>query len=264
MLNRSFLYVFAPTLVGLSLGLAVASAAETTKADVDTLLDQASRAANAGESARAVELLDQALKAAPDTADAYYVRGRERFRLGRIKESVADFDKYVALRPELASRQWERGIALFYAGEFDKGAKQFELYQTFHDNDVENSVWRFLCLAPVIGAEKARATMLPIQNDRRVPMMQVYEMFRGRTTPEEVLATCRQGDPPPEVLAGRLFYAELYVGLYLEATGERAAARGHLLKAADDHKSTRTVNRYMWDVARIHADRVRQPAPEKK
>ena len=95
-------------------------------------------------------------------ATAYYLRGRENFRLGEIKKSVADFDKYVELRPRLESRQWERGIAYYYAGEFKKGAEQFELYQTYHDNDVENSVWRYLCIARSVGVDKARSVMLPI------------------------------------------------------------------------------------------------------
>ena len=34
-----------------------------------------------------------------------------------------------------------------YAGEFAKGAKQFVDYQTFHSQDVENSAWRYLCVA---------------------------------------------------------------------------------------------------------------------
>jgi lipoprotein NlpI len=170
-----------------------------------------------------------------------------------MKESVKDFDRYIKLQPAAASRQWERGIALYYAGQFDKGAEQFELYQTFHDNDVENSVWRFLCMVPADGVKKARSVMLPIKDDRRVPMMKVYDMFRGLATVEDVLADVERDQPGPDVKTGRLFYAHLYIGLFLEATGKKSQARKYIALAADEKlKSQAGINSYMWDVARIH------------
>jgi lipoprotein NlpI len=217
-------------------------------------LERAQNAAAQGDSKAAVEFASAAIAKDARLADAYYLRGRERFRLDRIAESVKDFDKFVELRPERESRQWERGIAYYYAKQFEKGAKQFELYQTYHDNDVENSVWRYLCMVPKTGIKKARAVMLPIKNDRRVPMMQVYELYRGNLKPDEVLAACKEGDPPPVVLAGRLFYAHLYLGLYHEVAGEKKLAEKYIHLAADEElgKNPR-INRYMWDVARIHA-----------
>ena len=134
-------------------------------------LEQAQQAANKGESMDAVRFATGAIENDSKLAFAYYLRGREHFRLGKIAASVADFDQFVELRPDLESRQWERGLSYYYAGQFEKGAKQFELYQTYHDNDVENSVWRFACLARRGGSEKARETILPIRNDSRVPMM---------------------------------------------------------------------------------------------
>ena len=52
----------------------------------------------------------------------------------------------------------------------------------------------------------------------------------------------------------RLFYAHLYLGLYYEAHGDARAARKHLAEAADEHR----VGHYMWDVARLHRDLLRQ------
>lgn len=234
--------------------LCVAALASVTRAQ-DTakkLLEQAQRATSTRDSAKAVELATAAIEKDATLAGAYYLRGREHFRLGKIKESVADFDKYVELRPQLESRQWERGIAFYYAKEYKRGAAQFELYQTFHDNDVENSVWRYLCMVPTHGIEKSRSVMLPIKNDRRVPMMQVYEMYRGNMTPEEVLKTAKADDPPEEVLAGRLFYAHLYLGLWFEVAGKKNLARKYITLSADKKLLDAPINRYMWDVARIH------------
>lgn len=219
-------------------------------------LEKADAAASEHDSRRSVEFATKAIAADGKLATAWYLRGREHFRLGKIRESVADFDRYVELAPDRASRQWERGIALYYAGQYKRGAEQFELYQTYHDNDVENSVWRFLCMVPDVGVKKARAVMLPIRNDRRVPMMQVFDLYRGKIEPADVLKTATADDPPQAVLAGRLFYANLYLGLYYEVLGEEKLARQYILLAADKKNATARVNRYMWDVARIHAERL--------
>ena len=230
--------------------------------DPARLVAQAQTSADSGQPARAVKLASQAIEQDAKLASAYYVRGRAYFQAGEIKKSVVDFDKYIQMRPDRESRQWERGIALYYAGEYQRGADQFKLYQTFHDNDVENSTWRYLCLAKVSGFEKARETMLPIKNDRRVPMMQIYDLYRGKLKPDEVLAACRVGEPTKAALAGRLFYARLYLGLYYDSIGEKELARRYLLMAADEHKATTTINRYMYDVARVHADMLRRPKPK--
>ncbi|MBI2480242.1 MAG: hypothetical protein HYV60_16900 [Planctomycetia bacterium] len=229
------------------------------KSPADLLAD-AQVAAASNDSTTAVRLASEAIEADDAFAAAFYFRGRERFRLGLIPASVADFDRYIELQPSAASRQWERGIACYYAKQFAKGAKQFELYQTYHDNDVENSVWRYLCMVPTDGIAKARSKILPIRNDRRVPMMQVLELYRGNLKPEEVLAACQRDEPDSRTLAGRLFYAHLYLGLYHEVAGEQDLAHKYISLAADNKLAENpNINRYMWDVARIHFDLMKQP-----
>ena len=217
------------------------------------LLKQAQQAADEGKRLDAVRFATAAIETDSKLAFAYYLRGREHFRLGKIGESVADFDQFVKLRPDLEPRQWERGLSYYYAGQFEKGAKQFELYQTYHDNDVENSVWRFACLARREGSEKARETILPILNDPRVPMMPIYKLFRTKLSPVAVLQAARAGRPTPEQLNNRLFYAHFYIGLFFEAEGEAEKARRHIL-ASQEYK----VGHYMWDVARHHASLFRK------
>src|SRR5207244_800732 len=81
------------------------------------------------------------------SADDYVRRGMDQFQWGHIKESLADFDRAIALAPKQAPYLWQRGISLYYAGRYDDGRKQFELHQTVNGNDVENAAWRFLCMA---------------------------------------------------------------------------------------------------------------------
>ena len=255
------------------------AAAEDSEED---LLQRAAQASARGESEQAIGVLTEVLTKNPKQSVACYLRGRENFRAGKIKESVSDLDKHVELAvaqdPKAEARQWERGISYYYAGEFEKGAKQFELYQTFHDQDVENSTWRYLCVARTDGVEKARKNLLPISDDRRVPMMQIYDLYRGKLKPADVLAAAEAGEPTKdaekpmkegewpvkefrkptkEALNRQFFYAHLYIGLWHEAAGEKNLAKKHILEA-EKHK----IGHYMWDVAHVHADLLRAEEKE--
>ena len=198
--------------------------------------------------AKAVADYDLVLKLDPKLADAWQHRGGEHFKLGHIKESIADFDKFVELVPHQAPFLWQRGIAYYYADRFEDGRKQFELHQAVNPNDVENAVWHFLCVARSAGLEKARAALIPIKGDARVPMMEVHALFAGKAKPEDVLQAAAGEGAPTLRQARELFYAHLYLGLYFEATGDEKQAREHIVKAAGQYR----MDDYMGDVARVH------------
>ena len=270
-------------LATLSVGSAPAWSADS---DVDALLYQASKAFGAGRYEAALKLAGQAIQAGPNEPKSYFVRGRmlesmtrfesaihdysraiqlvydrrggAHFKRGDIDASIRDFDKAIALDPARAPYHWQRGISYYYAGRFEDGRKQFELHQTVNPNDVENAVWHFLCAARSIGVEKARALILPIRGDRRVPMMEVYALFKGTGTIEQVMVAARAGDPPPETAKRRLFYAHLYLGLYHEAAGNARRAREHIVRAARDYAE----RHYMGDVARVHLQQFEKARPE--
>src|SRR5207237_10701260 len=92
----------------------------------------------------------------PKAAEAYNRRGGEQFKLGRIAESIADFDKFLELRPAETPGHWMRGISYYSAGRYEEGRKQFEGYERVDRNDVENAVWRYICMARTVGVDKAR------------------------------------------------------------------------------------------------------------
>ncbi len=173
------------------------------------------------------------------------LRGEEHFRQARIAESIADFDRQVKLQPDQAAEHWQRGIAYYYAGEYEKGARQFELHQTVNPQDVENAVWHFLCVvrAPKGSVEAARKNLIPVTRDSRVPMAQIQQLFAGTMTPEEVL---RAGE---EAGGTAKFYADLYVGLYYEALDRDDESLRLVARAADNPAARKS---YMGDVARVH------------
>ncbi len=207
-----------------------------------------------GDHRRAIADYDRLLELEPSSAEVFDQRGSQHFMLGHITQSIADFDRSIQLRPQQEPRHWKRGISYYYAGRYDQGRRQFEGYQTVDDNDVENAVWRYLCMARGQGVAIARDSLLPIKRDGRVPMMEVYSLFGGRATSEDVLSAARAGKPTPAELNERLFYAHLYLGLYYEAAGDAARAREHLETAAKSHK----IGHYMWNVADVHVKRLKE------
>ena len=182
---------------------------------------------------------------------ALHRRGEAHFRLGRFKESVADFDKEVSLDPSREPHHWQRGLSLYYAGEYARGAKQFELHRTVNPDDVENAAWHYLCVAREKGVAEARVRLIPIEAgaDARVPMNEIHALYAGKGTADEVLAAARAGDPPPAELKRRLMYAHLYVGLHHETAGNAGKAKEHVTLAAQKYAG----DDYMSDVARVHA-----------
>jgi lipoprotein NlpI len=164
------------------------------------------------------------------------------FEAGRVTESAAAFDALITLVPAAAPELWQRGIALYYAGRYRDCRAQFESHRTVNPNDVENAVWHFLCVARAESPEKAKAAILPVGPDSRVPMRQVYEMFRGTLSPDRVLAAA--GARP----SGE-FFAHLYVGLYYEALRDKRALE-HIRRAAADRFAE--AGGYMHTVAKVH------------
>jgi lipoprotein NlpI len=176
-------------------------------------------------------------------ADAAFDQALKDFLAGRIVESVTGFDRVVALVPSAAPQLWQRGIALYYAGRYADCRKQFELHRTVNPNDVENPVWHFLCVSHQESPQKARAALLPVGKDGRRPMPQIYEMFRGELAPQAVLAAAG-----PSLEAQ--FYAEAYVGLYYEGTGNLEEGRAHLRNAAAE--KFQPFGGYMHRVVQLH------------
>lgn len=216
--------------------------------DVKTLASQAMEAEKAGDYQRAKSFLDQAIKQDARIADLFSLRGGVHFKLGLSKESLADFDEQIKLRPSAASAHWRRGLTLFYAEKYTDGVAQFITSDKSEPEDVENAVWHLLCNAKVKGLEAARKEILLVKQDSRVPMMAVYNLFAGKSTIAQVQAAAEAGTMSDVERRSSRFYACLYCGLYEEMAGHTQEAREWISKAVKDY----SIDHYMMDVARVH------------
>jgi tetratricopeptide (TPR) repeat protein len=252
---RSTLVISSAVSLVLGLGVDPATNAQNVDRDVHAATAEASERFRAGEFDAALGLLEPWLGAELDRTSrdgvrmiatrVLHARGEEHFRKSRLAEAIGDFDREVALDPDIAPEHWQRGIAYYYAEQFDQGARQFELHRAVNPQDVENSAWHFLCIVRGTrgSVEKARKALIPVTEDARAPMAEVQSLFAGTATPEDVQRAGAEGGD-----SGR-FYADLYVGLYFEALG-RGEESLRLIERAAENPVAR--DSYMGDVARVH------------
>ncbi|AFY47467.1 hypothetical protein Nos7524_1592 [Nostoc sp. PCC 7524] len=178
----------------------------------------------------------------PQNANAYIRRGMVKFQLAKIDESIQDFDKAEQLEQRLKPYLWQRGLSYYYAERFAEGAQQFEIDLTVNSQDVEETVWRYLCMARLVGVQAARNSLLNVKNDPREIMRCVYDLYAGNCTPDDVLNVGKLGGDRSS------FYAHLYLGLYYEAQNHIELAKDYIVKAAENYK----IEDYMWYLAQVH------------
>lgn len=189
-----------------------------------------------------------AVRAAPaDDPQKTFDEAVRLFFAGRPAESVKAFDALVTAQPAAEPHLWQRGLALYYAGRFAAGRRQFELHRTVNPADVENATWHFACVARDQGADAAQAALLPVGADRRVPMREIYDLYAGRGSAAAVLDAANAGEAAAR--RDQLCFAHLYLGLHAEALGEAATARKHIEWAAGPF----AMDHFMGRVAVLHA-----------
>lgn len=185
---------------------------------------------------------NQLICSQPNNPKAYIQRGMANFKLAKIDESILDFDQAEKLNPKVSPYLWQRGLSYYYAERFEEGARQFELDLSVNPQDVEETVWRYLCIARLKGITDAQNSLLIVKNDPRLVMRSVYELFAGNCTIEDVLAAGEQ-----EAIRDK-FYSNLYIGLYYEAQSHSGRAREYIVRAANDYQ----LDDYMWYLAGVH------------
>lgn len=194
------------------------------------------------------QVLDKAQRVAQLLPDDPRVQQRAAellYRSGYPKESLALFQRANELSPEHAADNWQRGIALATAGDFQQAALQFEAHHKVNPDDVENSAWYFLCVAKTKDANQAQKALIPSRGDPRPPMMSILKMLKQELKPEQVLEVAHSTAAAERKSAQ--FYAELYVGLYYDALGNRQLAQKHL-----DGCVQMELEGYMADSARVY------------
>jgi tetratricopeptide (TPR) repeat protein len=136
-------------------------------------------------------------QAVPYDAYNYLNKGVASFRDLHVKESISWFDKAEQAYPEIGNRLWQRGIAQYLNGDYNKCYSQFTRDISLNAKDTEEAVWSIMCaykqdsltdsLSPddVVTKHKAlipKALQLIAKESRtdqdsRPIMRQVYSLF---------------------------------------------------------------------------------------
>jgi lipoprotein NlpI len=193
-----------------------------------------------------------AIKENPQLVRGWSGRGDMRLFLGDFEGAKSDFENMIQLDPSLEVSHWRLGIAYFYLKEYDKAARQFEIYHNYDAIDRENGIWRFMSQFKSKGLRTAREGLLIYKKDDRPPYPLLYEMFAGRLKPDEVFTEIEKVNYPENYRNRVLFHATLYVGIYLELVEGNKEMAGNLLRKAFENKYGRATGTYMWQVARLH------------
>lgn len=193
----------------------------------------------------------RAITKTPDRVELYSQRGDCELFLGHFSEAVHDFEKMIMLDPKQDAPHWRLGIAYYFAGDFEKSARQFEKYHVYDGHDRENGIWKFCADARAVGIEKARRQMLAYTQFDREPFPALYAMFAGKAGGDDVFAEMKSKRLGGDVMVQ--FFAHYYVGLNEELLGRRDTARSHLGEAVRllaEGAASRDPG-YMWEVARL-------------
>lgn len=193
---------------------------------------------------------------APQRPELLRLRARTHFKAGRLDDAIADWELFTKRQPDISQDPYlfTLGIAYAIAGRNEDARKRFEWYDVVQSNDVEAAAWHYLAVARHSGEASAQDRLLEIKEDKRIPMMQVYEMLKGSLSPGRVLAAARSGEPSPRELLRSMFYANLYIGLYFEASGQSNLAQIYLRRASAGETFGDFTLDYMREVARVFAD----------
>lgn len=212
-----------------------------------------------------IAVLSRRIEQNPANVDLYSQRGDCLFFRRRFDEAVTDFDKMIELKPELEESHWRRGIAYFYAEQYGKAAHQFEIYHSFDNIDRENGIWRYLSQRRAHGRAKAREGLLKYEKDDREPFPDVYRMFAGERSAEEILKQIESARIPPAERDKRLFYTRLYAGLNDAVEDQPDSAEAHLREAVANQwgASAGGGPGWMWQVGRVQYDLLRAAREEK-
>ena len=190
--------------------------------------------------------------AAASAVSQYSERGDLLMFLGEYEKAEAEYLNMVKLKPELDASHWRLGIAMFFANHPRQAAEQFDKYNSFDNVDRENGIWRYLSHYLAYGKDEARRQLLRYEKDDRPPFKEVYRLFDGSLTAEEVLQAIPD-DLPEASRESRSFYSHLYIGMNQVVEGRTDDAKISLRMATLNSwpRKAGFGPDYMWHVGRL-------------
>ena len=196
-------------------------------------------------------------------ADVFQMRGCANFKLGNLQRAVSDWVTFIRLKPDKEAEHWQICVAYALLGSYEDARKQFEWHWTVNAEDMEVAFWHYLCVARMDGLESARENLIEVTGEERVPMPELYQLFKGEGSEADVWLAVEEGDPKKDERTQREFFANYYLGLYKQANGKLELADELIGKALEIAKSTEGYigdspggQLRAGDIARVHSQQL--------
>ena len=190
-----------------------------------------------GNNVRAIKDYSAALGLNSTVADIYQLRGCSHFKMGNVLAAVQDWQIFIQLKPKKETEHWQICVGHALLGNYEEARKRFEWHWTVNTEDMEVAFWHFLCVARTEGLAKARENLMTVSGEKRVPMAQIYELYKGEGDESSVWLAAANGTPNPVERAQREFFAHYYLGLLRQAEGHLEDAKTSVTKALEIARS---------------------------
>ncbi len=196
-------------------------------------------------------------------ADVFQMRGCANFKLGNLQGAVSDWVNFIELKPDKEAGHWQICVAYALLGSYEEARKKFEWHWTVNSKDMEVAFWHYLCVARIDGLESARENLMEVTSEERVPMPELYQLFKGEGSEADVWLAVEEGGPGKDEHILREFFANYYLGLYKLATGKLELADELIGKALEIAKSNEGYigdspggQLRAGDIARVHSQQL--------
>jgi len=183
-------------------------------------------------------------------------RGDLHFFLGRFSKAVADYQKMVEIDPQQEAGHWRLGLALFYDGQYEAAADQFDRCDRIDRVDRENGIWRYFSQLKAFGKAEARKQLIKYEKADRAPFGKIYQLFSSELTPQQILDQIQSSPLEDAERQKQLFYAHLYLGLNGIMESDVEQGRRSLQAAVESTwpQQAGYGPNYMWHVGRLQLD----------
>ena len=201
-------------------------------------------------------------KARVAEAQVHYMIGEQKYLANDLEASLAAFDQTIEMDPRYRANLWQRAVVLYQLGKYEAASEQLRVYNEARggDVDVENAIWDMLSLLRKPGGslESARENMIQLDaaRDPRPEMAPIYDFYRGTGSEEAIRERVKVPEDGSYTDPSQM-HADLYLGMFYDAIGDREKARPYLEQAAQlpvyrNRFSTNTIAKIYWQ--RIQAE----------
>lgn len=158
------------------------------------------------------------------------------FKAGKFQDSVNSFDTSIALNKASEPFLWQRGLALYFNGQYNQCASQFMKDVDVNPRDTEEAIWNYVCRAETSDVKKSDIIKLAGVDSR--PIMRVaYGVFDGTSSWQQLrdIGTTNAG-------VSGFFYSRLYLSLYFHTLHDSANALKYINEAVGSSYSRNVQN----------------------